>query len=372
MQQEHAKGQRRGAPQAAFTLVELLIALFVTSFVALLVMTVFTAQAESYRQQEDVARAQQNIRLAMEIVTRDVGMAGFGLSAEGQAWGASSSYGAAEDQPLAALYVRQNWSGDGTDAVQIAYMDPDNESWVIAFPGVPPACDTAVVQADEDDYEIVPRFDAEDRLICYDPGFRAGARAFIWDVTGTGDPGTGQIPVTANSQADFTARCNDGTGQGLSREMSCGALVGVAYYIDSDDSDGMGPGSPAQPVLMLSFESTWPDADDIPIALGIEDMQFELCRVGNDCRSTGYETDFDALDTRSTDFSTLQILGVRMMSRSLRTDVNRTAVSRRVDLSPSDPYNTEAADPDGYHRRVASTDVLLRNAQTAWQTSQVY
>lgn len=67
-------GRERG-----FTLVELLIAMAVASIVAMSGFALFSQSNWSYQVQENVGEAQQNARVAMDRIVRDVRTAGFGL-----------------------------------------------------------------------------------------------------------------------------------------------------------------------------------------------------------------------------------------------------------------------------------------------------
>jgi type IV pilus assembly protein PilW len=60
-----------------FTLVELLIAMAITGIVAGAIFTAFQSQQKSYLIQDQVAEMQRNIRAAMDIMIRDIRMAGY-------------------------------------------------------------------------------------------------------------------------------------------------------------------------------------------------------------------------------------------------------------------------------------------------------
>ena len=60
-----------------FTLIELLIALVICGAVIAGIYRVFVAQSKAYTVQEQVVEVQQGIRSAMEILVRDLRMAGF-------------------------------------------------------------------------------------------------------------------------------------------------------------------------------------------------------------------------------------------------------------------------------------------------------
>ncbi len=68
----HIKSNKNG-----FTLVELLIAMAISGIVAGAIFTAFQSQQKSYLIQEQVTEMQQNIRAAMDIMIRDIRMAGY-------------------------------------------------------------------------------------------------------------------------------------------------------------------------------------------------------------------------------------------------------------------------------------------------------
>jgi len=59
-----------------FTLVELMIALFISSLVMASVITVYIAQSKSYAKQDDIAAIQQNLRGALAILPMEIRLAG--------------------------------------------------------------------------------------------------------------------------------------------------------------------------------------------------------------------------------------------------------------------------------------------------------
>lgn len=68
-----------------FTFIELLITLVVSGILMSGVYTAFKTQQDSYLAQEQVAETQQNIRAALDIMVREVRMAGFDPSREADA-----------------------------------------------------------------------------------------------------------------------------------------------------------------------------------------------------------------------------------------------------------------------------------------------
>jgi len=63
--------------EQGFTLVELLIAMAVSSIVLLAVFSLFWAQQRSFKQQSELARNQAQLRAALHMVARDIRMAGY-------------------------------------------------------------------------------------------------------------------------------------------------------------------------------------------------------------------------------------------------------------------------------------------------------
>ena len=74
----HVKSNEKG-----FTLVELLVAMAITGIVAGAIFTAFQSQQKSYLVQDQVAEMQQNLRAGMDIMVRDIRMAGYSQGAPG-------------------------------------------------------------------------------------------------------------------------------------------------------------------------------------------------------------------------------------------------------------------------------------------------
>jgi prepilin-type N-terminal cleavage/methylation domain-containing protein len=66
-----------------FTLIELLVAMALSLILVGAVYGTFTSQQKSYTVQDQVAEAQQNARMAMNILLRDIRMAGYGMPEDG-------------------------------------------------------------------------------------------------------------------------------------------------------------------------------------------------------------------------------------------------------------------------------------------------
>lgn len=71
-------GARYG--KRGFTLVEVLIAMGIASLLLGSMYSVYTSSYKSFRVQEQIAEAQQNARAAIQLMTRDIAMAGYSTS----------------------------------------------------------------------------------------------------------------------------------------------------------------------------------------------------------------------------------------------------------------------------------------------------
>jgi prepilin-type N-terminal cleavage/methylation domain-containing protein len=70
--------EKRGKKKAqGFTLIELMVAMFITVIVMAAIFTTFKSQQDSFVVQDQVTRMQQNLRGAMYMMTRDIQMAGY-------------------------------------------------------------------------------------------------------------------------------------------------------------------------------------------------------------------------------------------------------------------------------------------------------
>ena len=69
-----------------FSLVELMVAMTVTLIVSGAIYGLLTSGSNAFRREPEVADRQQNIRLAMDLLTRDVFNAGTALPPFGQAF----------------------------------------------------------------------------------------------------------------------------------------------------------------------------------------------------------------------------------------------------------------------------------------------
>jgi prepilin-type N-terminal cleavage/methylation domain-containing protein len=72
-----------GSSRKGFTLVELMVALVLSFILVGAIYRGFTFQQKAYTVQDQIAEAQQNARMAMNILIRDIRMAGYGMPDKG-------------------------------------------------------------------------------------------------------------------------------------------------------------------------------------------------------------------------------------------------------------------------------------------------
>ncbi|MFW6053124.1 MAG: PilW family protein [Desulfosalsimonas sp.] len=115
-----------------FTLIELLVAVAVSSIVLLAVGQFFISTNKANTIQEKVAETQQGIRAAMEMMARDIRMAG--LNPEGSAEDAGFANDSSNDDEtdVNSISIRYDYDGDGSCEVDVCYHhDSDDEELVL-------------------------------------------------------------------------------------------------------------------------------------------------------------------------------------------------------------------------------------------------
>lgn len=110
--------RRRG-----FTLTELIIAMAISAIVLAMVVGVYRRQQRSFALQNEVTERQQNVRVAMDAIVRDLRLAGHGTSLMTTPTLDYTGDGTPDSLILAAVDNSQGVAGiaDGTDVVTIVY-----------------------------------------------------------------------------------------------------------------------------------------------------------------------------------------------------------------------------------------------------------
>jgi prepilin-type N-terminal cleavage/methylation domain-containing protein len=118
--------QRR---QRGLTLIELMIAVVVSTLMIGLVFAIYVRISVAYRSQAIITELQQTVRAGRELLTVDVRQAGFGMATFRTATGA---FGSTPISELTPLVIVNNNDGSGPDLVRAYYANARRQTRVIA------------------------------------------------------------------------------------------------------------------------------------------------------------------------------------------------------------------------------------------------
>ena len=352
------------ALRRAFTLVELLIAIAIATFVVAALYNLFTVQLKQFVYQDLQMEMHQNIRLAMDVLTRTARNAGMGTNGEvAGALGLSGS-------PDATLPVIISYDGAGpfgSDAVTFVSMDPDLVMYSDADYLVD--CSGSEIYFDISTPGYVAKLgelQADEYLLCYDGTSPVDRGTYLWQIDGV-ELTTGQVDLDSSVATlnDFAAICP--SGENMPVAVQCSRAEIITFYIDADDSDGIGAGSTEHPVLMMDLDYESPDDDDVPVVDHVEDLQIEYCFASDEpCGGGSWN---NSLDTNSdgdssNDPDDVYMIRVTVVVRSSREDLNDAYAGAPLSVA----NNTGSGDSDHYYRQVLSSEVAVRNMRTLqWQ-----
>jgi len=334
-----------------FTLIEMMISVVVSSMVIAGLYSIFNLQSRQFLYQDLQMEMHQNVRFATDVLTRSIRMAGFG------AGGLVTGYhGSSTDDST--LPVIMSWDAQGdndTDAITVVYGDPSLK--MSTKPSIS-GCDTETLEFDVsilDQDEKIAEYDSNELLMCSDYANLTGIETYMWIISEV-STASGVISVEdASGYADYDAVC--GGDENLSPSMMCSKAHVLTFYIDADDSDGVGPGSSDNPVLMMDLNLDWPADDDVPLVDNIEDMQIEYCindgSTEPDCTESGNWSD----EVSSGSESDVWMVRVSLIGRSARKDPQLLRTSLRPELA----NHTAASTRDHYYRQVLVTETTVRN-----------
>jgi prepilin-type N-terminal cleavage/methylation domain-containing protein len=334
-----------------FTLIEMMIAVVVSSIVIAGLYSVFNLQSRQFLYQDLQMGMHQNLRFSTDVLTRSIRMAGFGAGGEITGYHGSSTHDST-------LPVIMSWDGEGdnnTDAITVVYADPSLR--MTTEPSIA-TCDTESLTFDmsilDQDLKIA-EYDADELIMCSDYANLTGIETYLWVISSV-STSSGVISVEdASGYADYEDVC--GSSENLSPSMLCSKAQVLTFYIDADDSDGVGPGSAENPVLMMDLNLDWPSADDVPLVDNIEDLQLEYCindgSTPPDCSEASAWTD----EISSGEEANVWMSRVSLVGRSARKDPQLLRTSRRPALANHSAGGSE----DHYFRQVLVTEVTVRN-----------
>ncbi|MCP4809281.1 MAG: prepilin-type N-terminal cleavage/methylation domain-containing protein [Proteobacteria bacterium] len=348
------------ARRRGFTMLELMIAVSVSVVVVAGLYALFVGQSRAFLFQDLRQNMNQNSRFAADIISRSGRMAGYGTG--GTVTGALGWDGSSVDTTvyMPAIISHDAWEAENdTDAVTFVYADPSVE--MMTTVGTIEDCSTSSIKFDmaRPGYDTtIEQYASGEYLMCWDYAPIADNPAWLWEISAAGDSSTGLISVVDNTgYSDYLGDC-DGN---LPPVMHCSRATIVTYYIDNTDN-GVGPGSPEHPVLMMDLDFDFvdgtPDADDIPLVDDIEDLQFEYCLEGDDCTDdSNYVDDMSLVEGTSA-----WLMRFHVSARSRKEDTRGLYTSAPLTLANHTSSGTE----DYFWRQAMTSSVTFANLRVMY------
>ena len=314
---------RRLRSGAGYTLVEVMAALVILAIAMIAVFATFTTQQQSFTAQSRVAEMQHNLRIAVDYMSRDLRMAGYGIPDNVAVPAGANQAGFASIRTLVALD-----NSTGPDQIYILYrydMDANQPATVntVAMTGAGSVTvDNAagflstggelVVVADQATADVFQTTSVAGNVLTF---------GGIYGTIGHTLYGVGPPPATV-AKARF-----------------------VRYYIDRSD--------PNHPTLMV--DRNIPGQAAQPVADDIEDLQLTY----------GVDTNGDGIvdgavgswsSTPPANLTQIRQLRLMLMARAGFPDRNWS------ETRPALGNHAAGASTDGYRRRISDVVIDLRNS----------
>lgn len=317
-------GRAHRHPEAGFSLIEVMAALVILSIAMTAVFATFTAQQQSFTVQSRVAEMQQNLRQAVEYMSRDIRMAGYGVPDNVLI---PPGIIAAGVNSIRSLYAKDNTTGPDQIYVLYRFDMDDNQKPNSTNGGVPSNASTVTLDNSVDYSHFLPT---------------GGELVLVTDTT-TAD--LYETSAAAGTMLTFGGGYAYNAGHTRSYPVGPPAVTVskarfVRYYIDSATD-------PAHPMLMVDRMG---GAAPQPLADDIEDMQLAY---GLDTNADGIVDSWTASPTTPS-----QIRQVRLQF------IARTRLPEAgwVETRPALGNRTDVATPDGYRRRTYDIVIDVRNS----------
>ena len=125
-------------PQRGFTLIELMVALVVSSLLAAMILAIFSRMSTAYRGQQQIAGLQQVLAAARATIELDARQAGLAMAQGFKVAGDASPPGVQATKHVPISIINHN---DGPDELAVFYADPTSQAVVTtvvgAWDGIP-------------------------------------------------------------------------------------------------------------------------------------------------------------------------------------------------------------------------------------------
>lgn len=328
-----------GAGTGGFTLVELLIAMGLAAVVAVAGLSLYSSTNWSYKVQSEISEAQQNARVAVDRLAKDIRMAGFGLP-----------------QPPFSLTI-----GGQTLTSPVTPSNSSTAPDSITILGIGYSAGTLQAQTgvacnSEGDTMICLSSPASDSI---DKFFSGGT--FVSDRKYITINGVEFLELATSGHDQSSRRLKLASPYNLSMDYDDGTPVyiiqAITYSIDTSTS----PCSTSNPCLWAN-DLTGLRGNYI-LAEGIEDIQFAY---GIDANPYDGKIDYSGSYTTSaflndpSDPSSIIAVRVNVVARTRNVDTKGLTFNRICPEDRSGDSNC-TDNKDGYRRRSLSKVIMLRN-----------
>lgn len=325
--------------QRGFTLVELLIAMAIASVVGMAGVAVFSSSNWAYKLNEDVAEAQQNARVAMERLSKDIRAAGFGLPDDPSQINISMG-GTTWTSPITVTTSGGTGNPDSITILGIGYEPGKLAGGAINCPDatVPNKNNSTCIRLSAaSDFFSGGAFDTDRKYI------NIGGAKYI-ELANSGHDSTNRILVL-------------GTPDKLDRDYAVDTPVFIIQAVTySIGTTGEGCSS-LNPCLKSNDLTGLRGSDTQTVAESIEDIQFAY---GVDADGDG-EMD-SATGFQNTVSSPITIAAVRVtvVAKARNKDMRGATFTRPAIEDHS------ASSPDNYRRRILTKILKVRNPRTGF------
>jgi type IV pilus assembly protein PilW len=310
-------------PEAGFSLIELMSALVILAIALTAVFATFLSQQQSFTIQNRVAEMQQNLRQAVEFMSRDIRMAGYGIPDNVTIPNNIISAGVTS---IRSLYAKDNTTGP--DQIYILYLfDMDANQ--------PPTSDNALGVPANAGAITVPST----------TGFLTTGRELVLVTDGT-TADLYETSAASGTTLTFGGGYNYNAGHSKSYPSGTPPVTVakarfVRYYIDSTTD-------PAHPTLMVDRMG---GAASQPLADDIEDMQLTY----------GLDTNADGIVDRWVPPGAVTPSQIRQVRLQF---IARTRLPEAgwAEARPALGNRAAGTTPDGYRRRIYDIVIDVRNS----------
>jgi len=361
-----------------FSLVELMIAIVISSVIVAGGYTILTTTHKATISNERAVGTQQNIRVAMEVIARDVKLAGFGMPSSSFTPVGGTAGNCAPGGTTAAIRPIDNNPAIPLTAVNDTGADTISLIVPTTIPPNPPALGWVLTNAaPAGPVSSTITLPATAVTEMQNQGMVNGSGAYI------SLGGITTYPVTSSSGTTITL----GLPVAAPVSFPVGTPVYLLQCVTYQVQTGAGNCGSAGPCLTRTVDSGTAPAVTTPLVDGVEDLQFAYaCDGCNGTASNGVIDDFNGNNTfdvadlqtnrvwslATFDPATIRLVQVNIVARQTAIDqgtgegIQAGALSGPIQVSdhlPSNDAGYNAATYQSFRRRFLTRTIDTRNLQ---------